>query len=132
MQLITGRFPACPAQQSIWLLHPPAGHQYIHTLPQLEYAMLLIYRAATLAAACLAGHQCIHTVSQLKKYAMVSDFSTLMSNVHEVGRQLGHDTHHTTRGLEHIKRDAGGAHGCSIAVAARMWDARPEFVFGKI
>jgi hypothetical protein len=47
-------------------------------------------------------------VSQLKKYAMVSDFSTLMGNVHAVGVQLNNDTHHTTHGLAHIKRDAGG------------------------
>jgi hypothetical protein len=47
-------------------------------------------------------------VSQLKKYAMVSDFSTLMGNVHAVQQRLTSDTFHTTRGLEHIKRDAGG------------------------
>ncbi|WIA16188.1 hypothetical protein OEZ85_012901 [Tetradesmus obliquus] len=53
-----------------------------------------------------AGHQCIHTVSQLKKSAMVSDFATLMGNVHAVQQRLTSDTYHTTRGLEHIKRDA--------------------------
>jgi hypothetical protein len=70
----------------------------------------------------LAGHQCIHTVSQLKKYAMVSDFSTLMGNVHAVAEQLADDTHHTTRGLEYIKRDAGGIN----VVATGVWGSRSE------
>jgi hypothetical protein len=73
------------------------------------YATTTLYSSNSLSNLFVhAGHQCIHTVSQLKKYAMVSDFSTLMGNVHAVGVQLNNDTHHTTHGLAHIKRDAGG------------------------
>jgi hypothetical protein len=38
---------------------------------------------------------------------MVSEFSTLMGNLHTAGLQLHNDTHHTTHGLAVIKRDAG-------------------------
>lgn len=74
---------------------------------------------------CRAGHRCIHTVSQLKKYAMVSDFTTLMGNVHAVQQRLTSDTFHTTRGLEHIKRDAGGELAAALtfipATACVQW-----------
>jgi hypothetical protein len=80
---------------------PPAHHGV--------WRLTTLCRCVLLLAVDPSGHQCIHTVSQLKKYAMVSDFTTLMGNVHAVQQRLTSDTYHTTRGLEHIKRDAGAA-----------------------